>query len=123
MSEDIAKLDAELNQMITTGKALDAFEKFYADDCVMQENLDAPRVGKDACRTYEINFFSAIAEFKRGELLASAVTGNRSYSEWVFACSFKDGSSMENTQVSARTWKDGKVVHERFYYKPNITPA
>lgn len=122
MSHHISALDRELNQMILSGKALDAFEKFYADDCTMQENLDAPRVGKNACREYEIGFFSNIAEFKRGELLAAAVEGDRSYSEWVFACTFKDGSAMENTQVSARRWKDGKVVWERFYYRPNLTP-
>lgn len=123
MPHDIAALDAELNQMIATGKALEAFEKFYAEDCVMQENLDDPRRGKAACREYEVGFFSSIAEFKRGELHAAAVTGDRSYSEWTFACTFKDGSAIDNTQVSARTWKDGKVVHERFYYKPNFTPA
>jgi ketosteroid isomerase-like protein len=123
MAHDIAALDAELNTMIMTGKAMEAFEKFYAEDCVMQENLDPPRTGKAACRDYEIGFFSSIQEFKKGELHAAAVTGDRSYSEWTFACTFKDGSAIDNTQVAARTWKDGKVVHERFYYKPNFTPA
>ena len=28
----------QLNQMILEGKILDAFEKFYADDVVMQDN-------------------------------------------------------------------------------------
>lgn len=123
MAHDIAALDADLNQLIATGKAMDAFEKYYAEDCVMQENLDPPRTGKAACRDYEIGFFSSIAEFKRGEMLSAAVTGDRSFSEWVFACTFKDGSAMDNTQVSVRTWKDGKVVYERFYYKANFTPA
>lgn len=119
MAHDIAALDAELNDMILTGKALEAFEKFYADNCVMQENLDAPREGKAANREYEIAFFSNIAEFRAGELLGAAVTGDRSYSEWRFSVKMKDGSSMDNTQVAARKWKDGKVVWERFYYKPN----
>ncbi len=120
MAQDVTALDAELNNMIVTGKALDAFEKFYADNCVMQENLDPPREGKQACRDYEIGFFSNIAEFRAGELLASAVGGDRSYSEWRFAAKLKDGSSFDNTQVAVRRWKDGKVVWERFYYKPNF---
>ena len=56
MAHDHAALDRELNAMIASGKAMEAFEKFYADDCTMQENLDAPRVGKGACRDYEIAF-------------------------------------------------------------------
>ena len=44
------------------------------------------------------------------------VEGDRSFSEWIFDVTFKDGTRMRNEQVAARRWKDGKVVHERFYY-------
>ena len=47
---DISKLENELNQMILAGKAMEAFEKYYADDIVMQENDQPPRVGKAANR-------------------------------------------------------------------------
>ena len=30
-----AELDAELNKMILEGKALEAFERFYGEECVM----------------------------------------------------------------------------------------
>lgn len=33
----------ELNTMILEGKALEAFEKFYAEDVVMQENAQTDR--------------------------------------------------------------------------------
>jgi hypothetical protein len=29
---------------------------------------------------------------------------------------FKNGFHMKATQIAVRTWKDGKVVHERFFY-------
>ena len=35
---DVKILDDQLNQQVLSGGALDAFEKFYADDIVMQEN-------------------------------------------------------------------------------------
>lgn len=47
----------EMNEMIMQGKAMEAFEKFYADDCTMQENSEEPRVGKDACRKFEENVY------------------------------------------------------------------
>ena len=35
MSQDIAALERELNEMIASGQATEAFEKSYADDVVM----------------------------------------------------------------------------------------
>lgn len=121
MSQNIVALEAELNQMILSGQALEAFEKFYADDIVMQENQDEPRKGKAANRAYEEQFFGSIAEFHGAKLGGVAVSGDRSFSEWTFDCTFEGGVRMTNDQVTARTWKDGQVVFERFYYTPNLS--
>ena len=113
---DIAASDAELNQMILTGQALEAFEKFYADDVVMQENSEEPRVGKDVNRKFEQEFFAGVAEWHDGKLVASAINGDTSFSEWYIDISFKNGFRMKSSQVAVRKWKNGKVVHERFFY-------
>ena len=55
MSDLRTKVD-QLNQMVLEGKILDAFEKFYADDVVMQDNDYPARVGKDVNRQYEEGF-------------------------------------------------------------------
>lgn len=123
MSQDVAALDKELNAMIASGQGMEAFEKFYANDCIMQENGETPREGKSVCRQYEVDFFDSVEEFHEGTLLGSAAEGDRSFSEWVFDVTFKDGNRMRNHQVSARRWADGKVVFEQFFYQPNITPA
>ena len=111
-----ATLDQQLNEMILTGKALDAFEQFYADDVVMQENSEEPRVGKDVNRKFEQEFFASIAEWHDGKLLASAINGDTSFSEWYMEISFKNGFRYKSAQVAVRKWKDGKIVHERFFY-------
>jgi len=113
---DIAAVDAQLNEMILTGRALEAFEKFYADDVVMQENSEEPRVGKDVNRKAEEEFFAGIAEWHDGKLLASAINGDTSFSEWYMDISFKNGARAKASQVAVRKWKNGKVVHERFFY-------
>ena len=46
----------ELNSLIQQGKILEAFEKFYAPEVIMQENENEPSVGKDACRSNEEAF-------------------------------------------------------------------
>jgi len=113
---DITALDAQLNQMILTGQAMEAFEKFYADDVVMQENSEEPRVGKDVNRKAEEEFFAGVAEWHEGKLLASAINGDTSFSEWYMDISFKNGVRAKASQVAVRKWKNGKVVHERFFY-------
>ena len=47
---------SELNNMILEGKILDAFDKFYADNVVMQDNNHPVREGKAACRQFEEEF-------------------------------------------------------------------
>ena len=44
----------DLNQMILSGKSIDAFEKYYHNDVVMQENNQPPTVGKNANREREV---------------------------------------------------------------------
>ncbi len=113
---DITALDQELNQMVLTGKALEGFEKFYADDVVMQENSEEPRVGKELNRKFEQEFFASIASWNEGKLAASAVNGDTSFSEWYMDVTFKNGYNYKASQVAVRKWKDGKIVHERFFY-------
>jgi ketosteroid isomerase-like protein len=113
---DVKVLDDQLNQQILTGQALDAFEKLYADNVVMQENSDEPRVGKEANRKIEQDFFASIEQFHDGKLLVSAINGDVSFSEWEFDITFKGGHRAKLAQVAVRHWKNGKVASERFYY-------
>ncbi|MDQ4140879.1 MAG: nuclear transport factor 2 family protein, partial [Bacteroidota bacterium] len=55
---------SDLNDLVLQGKALEAFEKYYHDDVVMQENENTPTLGKSANRQRENEFFSAITEFR-----------------------------------------------------------
>ena len=44
--ETIKEKIHHLNELVLTGKALDAFEMYYHDDVIMQENEKAPTIGK-----------------------------------------------------------------------------
>jgi ketosteroid isomerase-like protein len=113
---DISTLDNDLNQKILTGRALEAFEQYYADDVVMQENSDAPFVGKDTNRKREIEFFESVGEWHGAKLEASAVNGDTTFGQWWMDLTLKNGYRVNSTQVAVRKWKDGKIIHERFFY-------
>jgi hypothetical protein len=105
-----------LNQLVLDGKALEAFEKYYDDEVVMQENELNPTIGKDANRKREIEFFSSITEFRRAKVLDVAVGENSSYVKWHFDYTHKDWGVRNYTQVSVQEWKNGKIVKEQFFY-------
>ncbi len=113
---DIKELVTDLNSMILRGNALEAFEKYYAEDVVMQENELPATIGKDANRERERDFFSKVVEFRCADVKAVAVGDGVSMVEWYFDYTHKDWGRREYHQVSVQRWKDGKIVHERFYY-------
>jgi hypothetical protein len=115
-TSNLSQLDRELNELILAGQAMDAFERFYADDVIMQENTEAPCIGKAANREREVQFFSAIEQFHGASMHSSIVGDDVSMSEWTFDCTLKGGQRYTVHQVARRRWKEGRVVHERFYY-------
>ena len=61
--------------MILEGKTLEAFEKFYAEDVVMQDNDYPARVGKDVNRQYEEAFVNGITEFRGAKVINTFSAG------------------------------------------------
>ena len=115
MTRPVAELDAELNQMILEGQALEAFDRFYADNCTMIDQGFEPWVGKELNREREVDFFSKITDFRAGELKESAVNGDVTFSIWHWDYSHSEWGDVKYDQVAVRHWKDGKIVTERFY--------
>ena len=112
-----ANVDA-LNSMILQGQILEAFDKYYADDVVMQENDGEERVGKAVCRGFEEAFVSGLTEFRGAAVKSVAVDEENEVAmvEWFFDYSHKDWGDRTGHQVARQQWKDGQIVHERFYY-------
>ncbi len=109
-------LDAELNQAIISGEGLAAFETYYDENVVMQEN-DAPAtIGKNANREREKEFFAAITEFRGAEVLASGSGNKTTFSHWHFDFTHREWGVRDYRQVSVRTWSNGKIVREVFHY-------
>ena len=113
---DTLQLDNALNALILEGRNLDAFQKFYDEGVVAQENDDVERTGRDGW----IAGYTAMAqniESGRSRLVANAANGDVSFSEWENEVTFKGAAPMKIVQVAVRHWKDGRVVRERFYHK------
>ena len=113
---DIKTLVDDLNSMIMSGKSLEAFEKYYADNVTMQENNEPPRVGKAANRKFEQEFMAGITEFHGAKVLGVAVGANLSMVEWWMDMTHKVYGRTKKSQVAIQRWENGRIVSERFYY-------
>jgi len=122
MTKSVAELERELNQALQDQKVLEAFEKFYADDVVMQENSGEPCRGKEANRQRTLEWAGTVSQFHGARMIGSAISDNRAYSEWEYDATYKNGKRYQINQVAVRVWRHGKVVSERFYWDPAKYP-
>jgi len=104
-----------LVSLVEQGKMLEALETYYADDVAMQENIHPPTVGRAVNLERERAFFGALiaVQFRAASVL---VSGDRAAINWVFDYTTADGTQYRMDEIAAQTWRDGKIVHERFIY-------
>ncbi|WP_310397910.1 nuclear transport factor 2 family protein [Hymenobacter sp.] len=114
--QDVREEIEDLNALVLDGKALEAFERYYHPDVVMQENEQAPTVGKDANRQREIAFFNAVTEFRGAAVQAVAVGDDASTVVWHYDHTHQDWGVRNYTQASVQHWQDGLIIREQFFY-------
>ncbi len=105
----------DLNRLVQEGRAMEAFERYYADDVRMQEGDATPTVGKEANRRREEDFFGNVIEFRGAEVHSVAVGDDTSAVEWTFDYTHREWGHQRYRQVAVQRWRDGKIVEERFY--------
>jgi ketosteroid isomerase-like protein len=105
-----------LIEYIKTGRILDAMTEFYATDTQMQENANPPTKGLAANIEREKQFLAQVKVWKGFEVKAVAVEGDVAFMESTIDFIAQNDQPVHLEQVSVTRWKDGKIVHERFYY-------
>lgn len=114
--EDITKKINDLNSLVLEGKAMEAFEKYYHEDVIMQENQMDPTIGKEANRQREQEFFNAVTEFRGAEARNIALGKDITMVEWHYDYTHSDLGIRNYNQIAVQEWKDGLIIKETFYY-------
>lgn len=115
MSNLLEKI-TDLNDLILQGKGLEAFEKYYDENVIMQENELEPTIGKIENREREKEFANSITEFRSAKALKVSVGENITMVEWHLDFTHKEWGVRNYHQVAIQEWKDGKIIKEKFYY-------
>ncbi len=106
----------ELVGYVQAGRIPEAIERFYADGATMQENRQLPTVGKAANLARELAFGDSVERWHQVTARSIAVDGNQVLIEWVFEYTTREGQRITMEEVAQQTWRDGKIVRERFFY-------
>ena len=109
----------KLNEHIINGDTLTAMELFYADNVIMQENEEKPRIGKQECLDNEKRNLEKVKKVN-SKLLNQAIDPEKNVvsSEWEIIFTTMTDEKFKLTEVSIQQWDDeGQVVKEKFYYK------
>lgn len=101
---------------IRQGKIIEAMNEFYDQDTAMQENANPPTKGLAANIEREKQFLNGVKEWKGFNVTASAVGDNVTFYECTIDFIATTGQPVRMEQVSVAKWKNGKIVHERYYY-------
>ena len=108
----------DLLAYIRAGRILDAINEFYAEDVAMQENSAPPTVGRKANLERERQFLNTVKEWRGFEVTAHGAGTDVTFYETVMDWIATDGTPIHVEQAVVAKWRDGKIVHERFYHNP-----
>lgn len=112
-------LQQRLNDLLShirQGKIFESMNEFYDKDAKMQENANPPTVGLAANIDREKQFMSGVKEWKGFNVTATAAGEHVTFYESTSDFVTTSGQPVHLEQVSVAQWKNGKIVHERFYY-------
>ena len=108
-----------MNMMTVEEGVLPAFEKYYHEDVVMQENDEEPRRGKAANREFLTQWAANVEAVHGGGVgaIASNEADQVSMVESWIEVTFVGGNRQKLQEVAIQHWKGDKIIRERFYYK------
>ncbi|HLZ33985.1 MAG TPA: ester cyclase [Nitrospira sp.] len=106
----------DLHRYIREGRHIEALNEFYDRAITMQENANPPTVGLEANIEREKQFFKTVKEWKGFEVKSFAIGDGVTFYEAVVDFIAMNGQSVHSEQVVVARWRNGKIVHERFFY-------
>lgn len=108
----------DLYAMLGQGQGMEAFEKHYHNDIVAVEADGKERKGKDTNRESLKAWYGMVKEHHGGgfhSITADEDAAVTMVESWVDV-TFQNGHRMKMEEVCVQRWKEGQIVHERFYY-------
>lgn len=97
---------------------VDAIEEFYTEDASMRENMNAPRVGRDALVASERAVLARMRSVQSRCVRPVFVDADRVVVRWIFRFEGNDGRVREIEELAYQLWRGDRIAQEQFFYDP-----
>jgi ketosteroid isomerase-like protein len=108
----------QLIRYTVEGRAEAALLAFYAEDVIIQENNQPPRIGRAASLARNADaaqWTQAVHEISVPRVL---IDGNLVVIEWHAEWTLSNGERVRIEELALQSWEGDRVVFERFFYDP-----
>ena len=97
---------------------VEAVQEFYTEGATLQENQDAPRVGRDAAVANERRVLARARSISSICVRPALVTGDHVVIRWIFRFEWLDGSVTRMEELAWQRWEGERIAEETFFYDP-----
>ena len=96
----------------------EAIEEFYTADASMRENMNPPRVGRDALVANERAVLARTRSVHSRCVRPVLVAGDVVVVRWIFRFEAQDGRVREMEELAYQRWDGERIAEEQFFYDP-----
>ena len=96
----------------------EAIGEFYTENASMQENMGAPRVGRDVLVARERKTLARAKNVASECVRPVFVNGDRVVIRWIFRFEWIDGTSTRMEELACQRWEGERIAEETFFYDP-----
>jgi hypothetical protein len=97
---------------------VEAIQEFYTEAASMQENLAAPRVGRDVLVAHEAAALARAESVRSTCVRPAFLNGDHVVIRWIFEFTWKDGSTGRIEELAWQRWEGERIAQEQFFYDP-----
>jgi ketosteroid isomerase-like protein len=115
-TDELKNASDALHTLLSQGKFLEAMDEFLHDDVVLQEANEATKRGKKLCMDLEAKVLEDVATFGGYRVSNVGFGDDTVFYQAVMEYTQTDGKEVRVDQCVVDTWRDGKIVSERFYH-------
>lgn len=103
---------------VLSGDHVEAIRDWYAEDASMQENQDAPRVGREALMEGERQVLARVQSMETELVAPPLVQGDHVAIRWRFTSTSRRGTVRVLEEVAWQEWRGDRIWRETFFYDP-----
>ena len=103
---------------VEAGAHVEAIAEFYAENSRMRENMNDPRIGRDALIAHERAVLARARSVESVCVRPILVDGPIVVIRWIFRFGWADGTVTEMEELAWQRWEGERIADEQFFYDP-----